>query len=158
MTSTGTHSSLAFPSFLSLIRPTDACKCNVAGLTRVSSLMLVARSNYVTREEALGRGLATVQDDSFILRADNTTTLSPGGPGRDSFRIISNNQYGTHVTVCVANFSQISPLRPIIHHHLRSLECVVLIKLTTSTVSTCNTCRRVVGEPVGESMFFYIGD
>ncbi|KAH9983471.1 endo-beta-glucanase [Russula compacta] len=57
------------------------------------------RVNYVTREEALSRGLATVQGTRFILRADNTTTLSPGGPGRDSFRIISNNRYGTHVSV-----------------------------------------------------------
>jgi hypothetical protein len=60
-----------------------------------------ARSNYVTRAEALSLGLASADGDSFILRADDTTTLTPGGKGRNSFRIISNNQYGTHVSVWV---------------------------------------------------------
>jgi len=64
-----------------------------------------ARSNYVTRSEALSLGLATVDGDSFILRADDTTTLSPGGKGRNSFRIISNNRYGTHVSVWVVHFA-----------------------------------------------------
>ncbi|KAN0124237.1 glycoside hydrolase [Russula decolorans] len=57
------------------------------------------RVNYVTQEQARSRGLATVNGNSFILRADDTTKLSPGGNGRDSFRITSNNRYGTHVSV-----------------------------------------------------------
>jgi hypothetical protein len=58
-----------------------------------------AHSNYVNRQEVQSLGLVTVDGNSFILRADDTTTLSPGGKGRNSFRIISNNQYGTHVSV-----------------------------------------------------------
>ncbi|KAI0274329.1 endo-beta-glucanase [Russula aff. rugulosa BPL654] len=57
------------------------------------------RVNYVTEEQARSRGLAIVNGSSFILRADDTTMLSPGGNGRDSFRIISNNKYSTHVSV-----------------------------------------------------------
>jgi hypothetical protein len=53
----------------------------------------------VTEEQARSRGLATVDGSSFILRADDTTKLSSGGNGRDSFHIISNNRYGTHVSV-----------------------------------------------------------
>lgn len=56
-------------------------------------------SRYVSQEEVRRRGLATVEDGSFILRADDTTTLTPGGNGRDSFRIMSNNGYDTHVSV-----------------------------------------------------------
>jgi hypothetical protein len=65
-----------------------------------------ARSNYVTRAEALSLGLAISDGDSFILRADDTTTLSPGGKGRNSFRIISNHRYGApHVSVWVVHLA-----------------------------------------------------
>ncbi|KAH9991442.1 endo-beta-glucanase [Russula vinacea] len=45
------------------------------------------RVNYVTEDQARSLGLAFARGGSFILRADNTTTLSPGGNGRNSFRI-----------------------------------------------------------------------
>jgi len=48
-------------------------------------------------EEAHSRGLAAVNDTNFILRADDTTN-SPAGLyayGRDSFRVLSKNRYGT---------------------------------------------------------------
>ncbi|KAF8270879.1 2 beta-glucan [Lactarius quietus] len=57
------------------------------------------RVNYVTQEDAQSLGLAYVSGNNFILRADSSTTLSASGPGRNSFRIISNNQYATHVSV-----------------------------------------------------------
>ncbi|EIM80617.1 2 beta-glucan [Stereum hirsutum FP-91666 SS1] len=57
------------------------------------------RVNYVSESTAQSLGLATVSGSNFILRADDTTTLSASGPGRNSFRIQSNNAYGTHVTV-----------------------------------------------------------
>jgi hypothetical protein len=53
----------------------------------------------VTQEQARSLGLAFVKDGNFVLCADDTTTLSPDGAGRNSFRIISNNMYGTHVSV-----------------------------------------------------------
>lgn len=59
-------------------------------------------SNYVTQADAQSLGLATVSGSNFILRADSTTTLSASGPGRNSFRIVSNKQYTTHVSMYVS--------------------------------------------------------
>jgi len=59
----------------------------------------------VTQQQAQSLGLATVNGNNFILRADDTTTLNPSGPGRNSFRIISGKQWGTHVSVWVVKFS-----------------------------------------------------
>ncbi|KAG1765439.1 glycoside hydrolase family 16 protein [Suillus occidentalis] len=37
--------------------------------------------------------------NTFIMRADDTTVLTPSGPGRNSVRIRSNRQYTQHVVV-----------------------------------------------------------
>jgi hypothetical protein len=60
-----------------------------------------SKSNYVAGNVAQSGGLAFVTGDqeSFIIRTDNTTFLNPSGPGRNSVRIQSNNQYNTHVAV-----------------------------------------------------------
>ncbi|KAL4076578.1 glycoside hydrolase family 16 protein [Scleroderma yunnanense] len=55
------------------------------------------RVNYVDRETAENLGLTVATSDSFILRADDTTVLSPTGPGRNSVRIRSDKTYTTHV-------------------------------------------------------------
>jgi len=57
------------------------------------------RVNYVTQSVALTKNLTFASGDTFIMRADHTTVLSPGGPGRDSVRILSNKKYSTHVVV-----------------------------------------------------------
>ncbi|KAI0065071.1 2 beta-glucan [Artomyces pyxidatus] len=57
------------------------------------------RVNYVDQATAQNLGLATVSGSDFTLRADHTTVLSASGPGRNSFRIQSNKQYNTHVSV-----------------------------------------------------------
>lgn len=57
------------------------------------------RVNYVTQAQAKSLGLAYVSGSNFILRADSATTLSASGAGRNSFRIVSNNEYTTHVAV-----------------------------------------------------------
>jgi hypothetical protein len=62
-------------------------------------MMSIGHSTYVTEDQARSLGLAFEKNGNFVLRADNTTTLSPSGAGRNSFRIISNNMYGTHVSV-----------------------------------------------------------
>ncbi len=76
--------------------------------TGVSTFLLIgsstlnhSESNYVSENAALSGGLATVSGDNnnFIIRTDNTTVLSASGPGRNSVRIISNNQYSTHVSM-----------------------------------------------------------
>jgi hypothetical protein len=57
-------------------------------------------SNYVSQNVAQSGGLATVSGaGNFIIRTDNTTFLSPSGPGRNSIRIMSNKQYDTHVAM-----------------------------------------------------------
>lgn len=57
------------------------------------------RVNYVDGATARRLGLTVATANSFILRADDTTVLSPTGPGRNSVRIRSNNEYTTHVAV-----------------------------------------------------------
>ncbi|KAH9938888.1 laminarinase [Epithele typhae] len=57
------------------------------------------RVNYVDQGTAMSKNLTYASGDTFILRADHTTTLSSSGPGRDSVRLQSNKQYTTHVTV-----------------------------------------------------------
>jgi hypothetical protein len=85
----------------------------------------------VTQAQAKSLGLAYVSGSNFILRADSTTTLSPSGAGRNSFRIVSNNEYTTHVAVFV--------LFELSHR-------LMLIRIPTLTVLTFNTCRRAVGK------------
>ncbi|KAI9455818.1 glycoside hydrolase family 16 protein [Boletus coccyginus] len=52
------------------------------------------RVNYVDLTTAQSKGLVT-------LRADSTTILNSTGPGRDSFDLMSRNQYTTHVAMHV---------------------------------------------------------
>ncbi|KAF8550835.1 glycoside hydrolase family 16 protein [Imleria badia] len=57
------------------------------------------RVNYVSQSTAGSAGLYSVSGNTVTLRADHTTVLNPSGPGRDSFRLQSNNQYRTHVAI-----------------------------------------------------------
>lgn len=57
------------------------------------------RVNYVDKEYALLNGLVSSSNDSFLMRADATKTLSGGGKGRDSVRIRSREAYETHLAV-----------------------------------------------------------
>lgn len=56
--------------------------------------------NYVNESDALSKNLVQVSRDSFIMRADYTTVLSPDGPGRDSVRILSKNTYNATLMMC----------------------------------------------------------
>lgn len=57
------------------------------------------RVNYVDQGTALANNLTFASGDTFVMRADSTTTLNPSGPGRNSVRIRSLNTYTTHVVV-----------------------------------------------------------
>jgi len=57
------------------------------------------RVNYVSQSTAQSAGLYSVSGNTLTLRADHTTVLSSTGPGRNSFRLLSNNQYSTHVAI-----------------------------------------------------------
>ncbi|KIJ67434.1 glycoside hydrolase family 16 protein [Hydnomerulius pinastri MD-312] len=57
------------------------------------------RVNYVDQATAQSLNLTYATSDTFIMRADDTTVLTASGPGRNSVRIRSNNQYTTHVAV-----------------------------------------------------------
>jgi len=54
---------------------------------------------YVDKRTAILKNLTYAGFDSFVLRTDAKTVLSPTGPGRDSVRIISKKAYTTHVAV-----------------------------------------------------------
>ncbi|KAG7448708.1 2 beta-glucanase [Guyanagaster necrorhizus] len=58
--------------------------------------------NYVNAATAASQNLTYASDDTFILRSDFTTVLSATGPGRNSVRLQSNEQYGSN-TVMVFN-------------------------------------------------------
>ncbi|KAG6336431.1 hypothetical protein ID866_2674, partial [Astraeus odoratus] len=61
------------------------------------------RVNYVDCTTAKKLGLTVATSNSFILRADDKTILSPNGPGRNSVRIRSNKAYTTHVAIFDVN-------------------------------------------------------
>lgn len=57
------------------------------------------RVNYVDQSTAQSKNLSFASGNTFIMRADDTTVLSASGPGRNSVRIQSNQQWSTHVLV-----------------------------------------------------------
>ncbi|THH11275.1 hypothetical protein EW145_g754 [Phellinidium pouzarii] len=57
------------------------------------------RVNYVDESTALADNLTFTSSDTFIMRADATTTLSASDLGRNSVRIKSDKTYTTHVVV-----------------------------------------------------------
>lgn len=57
------------------------------------------RVNYVDAGTASQENLTYASNGHFVLRADFTSYLDPNGPGRDSVRIKSNNQYTTSVMI-----------------------------------------------------------
>ncbi|KIJ63521.1 glycoside hydrolase family 16 protein [Hydnomerulius pinastri MD-312] len=57
------------------------------------------RVNYIDEATAQSKGLFSVSKNQVTLRADSTTTLSSTGPGRDAFRLSSNDQYTAHVAI-----------------------------------------------------------
>ncbi|KAF6746910.1 glycoside hydrolase family 16 protein [Ephemerocybe angulata] len=57
------------------------------------------RVQYVDQATSRSRNLTYASSNSFVLRADSTTTLSPSGPGRQSVRIRTKKTYQTHVAV-----------------------------------------------------------
>ena len=59
------------------------------------------RRNYVDFATAQAEGLVSVSGNQVTFRADSTTILTSTGPGRDSFDLVSNNQYTTHVAMYV---------------------------------------------------------
>ncbi|KAG0703028.1 glycoside hydrolase family 16 protein [Suillus ampliporus] len=59
------------------------------------------RVTYVDQATAQMLNLTYATSNTFIMRADDTTVLTSSGPGRNSVRIRSNNQYTQHVVVYV---------------------------------------------------------
>ncbi|KIM58360.1 glycoside hydrolase family 16 protein [Scleroderma citrinum Foug A] len=57
------------------------------------------RVNYVSESTAQSSGLVSVSGNQVTLRADSTNVLNPSGPGRNSFRLETYDQYTTHVAV-----------------------------------------------------------
>ncbi|KZV88444.1 endo-1,3(4)-beta-glucanase [Exidia glandulosa HHB12029] len=57
------------------------------------------RVTYVDGNTAKSQNLSVTTSDSWIMRADASSTLDPGGPGRNSVRVQSKKSYTTHVAV-----------------------------------------------------------
>jgi len=57
------------------------------------------RVNYVDATTAAENNLTYASGNHFVLRADSGSVLNPNGPGRNSVRIQSNEQYMTSVMV-----------------------------------------------------------
>ena len=55
--------------------------------------------NYVTQDVALSNNLTYAHGDTFIIRADSTHYLNSNGPGRNTVRLMSYEQYSNHVAV-----------------------------------------------------------
>lgn len=55
--------------------------------------------NYVDAGTARAQNLTYANGDTFILRADYKTTLTPSGPGRNSVRLLSHKYFTRHVAV-----------------------------------------------------------
>ncbi|KAJ2916095.1 hypothetical protein MD484_g4332, partial [Candolleomyces efflorescens] len=57
------------------------------------------RVRYVDQQTARNLNLTYASGNSFVLRTDDRTVLSPFGPGRSSVRIRTKKTYTTHVAV-----------------------------------------------------------
>lgn len=57
------------------------------------------RVNYVDQGTALSKNLTFANGNTFVIRADSTTSLSASGPGRNSVRVRSQKTYTTHVAM-----------------------------------------------------------
>ncbi|KAJ7598964.1 glycoside hydrolase family 16 protein [Mycena floridula] len=57
------------------------------------------RVNYVDAVTARSQNLTYASSNTFIARSDFKNVLSPAGLGRNSFRLKSNKQYSTSVTI-----------------------------------------------------------
>ena len=59
------------------------------------------RRTYVDFATAQAKNLVSVSGNQVTVRADSTTILNATGPGRDSFDLVSKDQYTTHVAMYV---------------------------------------------------------
>ncbi|KAF8514211.1 concanavalin A-like lectin/glucanase domain-containing protein [Hysterangium stoloniferum] len=57
------------------------------------------RVNYLSREDAVDKGLAYVHDQKFVMRADYKNKVEPTARGRDSIRIQSSASWADSVIV-----------------------------------------------------------
>ncbi|RXW14481.1 hypothetical protein EST38_g11372 [Candolleomyces aberdarensis] len=67
--------------------------------TSDSSTVVFGTWNYVDGATAKSKNLTFGAGDTFILRPDSSTVLRADGPGRDSVRLRSKNNYKEHVAV-----------------------------------------------------------
>ncbi|EMD33563.1 glycoside hydrolase family 16 protein [Gelatoporia subvermispora B] len=109
------------------------------------------RVAYTTQSDALSANLTYAHGDTFIMRVDDTTTLSASDAGRKSVRIKSNEQYTTHVAVFdIRHMPQGCGTWPAIwevddtvgvaHGEVDIIEGVNDLSPSYSTMHTPNTC------------------
>lgn len=79
--------------------PWTSVRVHHVSVVSVSVSHKYSTSQYVDQQTALAENLTYAFSDTFIIRADHTTKLSPSGSGRKSVRIQSNKKYLNHVAV-----------------------------------------------------------
>jgi len=57
------------------------------------------RVNYVSQAEAIAKNLSCVENNAFVMRADDWSIVVPSVRGRDSVRISTQNAYGESIFV-----------------------------------------------------------
>lgn len=57
------------------------------------------RVNYVSQAEAIAKNLSYVENNAFVMRADDWSIVEPSARGRDSVRISTQNAYGESIFV-----------------------------------------------------------
>jgi len=57
------------------------------------------RVNYVSQADAIAKSLSYVENNAFVMGADDWSIIDPSARGRDSVRITSQNAYGDSIFV-----------------------------------------------------------
>lgn len=110
-----------------------ASPCPISSSVLTVDLCFSFLSEYVDQQTAQQYNLTYVAGDSFVVRADYTTYLSPSDPGRKSVRIVSYKQFSTFVAMFVCSA---------FHETLR---------IHISLASTYVTCQKDAGEPLNHT-------
>lgn len=62
-------------------------------------LLMPIFRNYVSQSVALRNNLTYAHDNTFVIRVDSTSHVNANGPGRNTVRLMSNEQFHNHVAV-----------------------------------------------------------
>ncbi|KAI0279493.1 hypothetical protein BGY98DRAFT_1176009 [Russula aff. rugulosa BPL654] len=98
------------------------------------------RVNYVSQTEAIAKNLSYVENNAFVMRADNWSIVEPSARGRDSVRISTQNAYGESIFVLdLAHMPAGCATWPAFR--TKSLKGVNLLEINQATLHTTPGCQ-----------------